>query len=223
MTRPSLSLALLLPYAALTLPAAAQRSGGTNMSLTGGAYLLAPGTFAQAFNHGPTMGLVSSAHLVGRLSLRAALRHDWLPYDRARFFRQLGVGTVDLDEQLGGDAQLTTWSVGPELTLWRPRWLRLYSFGTLGRASRSTSTGPLVALYCEPPSVPPGSPASAGCDRAVRETRIKGNGVSLALGAGVRWQSQTRTFLSLEAAYDRELLSPASSGFPIRLGYGITF
>jgi hypothetical protein len=221
--RPSRSRALLLTYAALTLPAAAQRSGGTNISVTGGAYLLAPGTVAQAFNHGPSMGLVSSVHVLGKLSVRAALGHDWLPYDRARFFRQLGLGPVDLDEQLGADAQLTTWSVGPELTLWRTPWLHLYSFGTLGRASRSTTTVPLVALYCEPPSVPPGSPAPAGCDQAARETRIKGNGVSLVLGAGVRWRSQTRTFLSLEAGYDRALLSPASSGFPIRLGYGITF
>jgi hypothetical protein len=31
------------------------------------------------------------------------------------------------------------------------------------------------------------------------------------------------TFVSLEAGYDRALLSPARSGFPIRLAYSITF
>jgi len=210
MTTASLSLALVL-------------SAQGSLGVTGGAYVPAGGDFAQAFQHGPSVGLVASVHLVRGLSLRVALYRDWLPYDRARFFRQLGMDSVDLGGQLGGDARLSTWSIGPELTLWRMGPLHIYSFGTVGRVSRSTSTAPLVALYCEAPGVPPGSPPPVGCAAAEWETRIAGSGAAFALGAGARWRWQGRSVLSLEAGYDRALWSPASSGFPIRLGYSITF
>ena len=209
MTTASLSVILLL---------SAQQSLG----VTGGAYVPS-GAFAQAFDNGASMGVFGSVHLTGGLSLRVALHRDWLPYDRARFFRQLGVDSVDLGGQLGGDARLSTWSIGPELTLWRAGPLHIYSFGTVGRVSRSTSTAPLVALYCEAPTVPPGSPPPVGCAAAERETRIDGSGTAFALGAGARWRWRGRTVISLEAGYDRALLSPASSGFPIRLGYSVTF
>ncbi|HMJ59480.1 MAG TPA: hypothetical protein VK467_10100 [Gemmatimonadales bacterium] len=219
MAKPSWCLALFLACAALMQPAAGQGSVG----VTGGAYVPASGAFAQAFEHGPSLGLFASVHLVRGLSLRVALQQDLLPYDRARFFRQLGMESVDLDGQLGGDARLRTWSIGPELTLWRTASVRLYSFGMVGRVSRSTSTAPLVALYCEAPGVPPGSTPPSGCTDAERETQIAGSGAAFALGAGARWRWRGRTFVSLEAGYDRALLSPASSGFPVRLGYSITF
>ena len=75
-------------------------------------------------------------HLVGRLSVRATVDHVWLPYDRARFFENLSLTPIDFKSQLGAAAQLTTWSVGPELRLWRTPSLRLYSFSALGRGSR---------------------------------------------------------------------------------------
>ena len=219
MTKPSWRLAVFLSYTVLSQPAVAQRSIGVR----GGAYVPASGAFAQAFQEGPSMGVFASVHLIRGLSVRVALQQDWLAYDRARFFRQLGMDSVDLDGQLGGEARLRTWSNGPELTVWRFGSVHVYSFGTIGRVSRSTSTAPLVALYCEAPGVPPGSPPPIGCAAAERETRIAGSGAAFALGAGARWRWRGRSLLSLEAAYDRALLSPASSGFPIRLGYGITF
>ncbi len=212
------SLALFLSSVALAQAAAAQRTIG----VTGGVYVLDGGAFEQAFEHGPSMGLSASVHLVRGLSLRVAFRRDWLPYDRARFFRQLGIDSVDLDGQLGGDARLSNWSIGPELTLWRRGPLHVYSFGMVGRVSRATSTAPLVALYCEAPGVPPGSPP-VGCAAAERETRIEGSGAAFALGAGARWRWRGRALISLEAGYDRAFLAPASSGFPIRLGYSLTF
>lgn len=209
MTTTSLSLALLLS------------TQGT-LGVAGGAYVPS-GAFAQAFEHGLSMDLFASVHLVRGLSLRVDHHRAWLPYDRGRFFRQLGMDSVDLDGQLGADARLSSWSIGPELTLWRTGPLHVYSFGTVGRVSRSTSTAPLVALYCEAPGVPPGSPPPVGCPGAQRETRIAGSGAAFALGAGARWRWRGRTLLSLEAGYDRALLSPASGGFPIRLGYSVTF
>ena len=209
------SLALFLSSVALTQAGAAQRTIG----LTGGVYVPDGGAFAQAFEHGPSMGLSGSVQLVRGLSLRVAFQRDWLPYDRARFFRQLGIDSVDLDGQLGGDARLSNWSIGPELTLWRTGPLHVYSFGMVGRVSRATSTAPLVALYCESP----GSSPPVGCAEAQRETRVAGSGAAFALGAGARWRWRGRALISLEAGYDRALLSPASSGFPIRLGYSVTF
>lgn len=209
MTATSLSLALLL-------------SAQGTLGVTGGAYVPS-GAFAQAFDNGPSMELFASVHLVRGLSLRVDLHRAWLPYDRGRFFQQLGMDSVDLDGQLGGDAQLSSWSIGPELTLWRGGPVHIYSFGTIGRVSRSTSTAPLVALYCESPGVPPGSPPPVGCAAAQRETRIEGSGAAFAFGAGARWRWRGRALISLEAGYDRALLSPASSGFPIRVGYSVTF
>ena len=235
MTRPSLISALLLSLEALAFPrvAAAQQPERLQLSATGGAYLLAPGAFAQAFNHGPTLGLMTTVHLVGRLSVRATVDHDWLPYDRARFFQNLSLTPIDLNSQLGAAAELTTWSVGPELRLWRTPSLRLYSFSALGRGSRSTTTGPLVTLYCEPPSVvvdpdgtihaPSGWVAPSGCDQAVAETAVEGSGGVLAIGFGLRWRYRIRTVFSLEAGYVRSLVSPASGAFPVRFGYGFTF
>jgi len=176
---------------------------------------------------------MTTVHLVGRLSVRAALDHDWLPYDRARFFQNLSLTPIDLNSQLGAAAELTTWSVGPELTLWRTPSLRLYSFSALGRGSRSTTTGRLVSLYCEPPSVvvdpdgtihaPSGWVAPSGCDQAVAETAVEGSGGILAIGLGLRWRYPIRTVFSLEAGYVRSLLSPAIGAFPVRFGYGFTF
>jgi hypothetical protein len=57
----------------------------------------------------------------------------------------------------------------------------------------------------------------------VAETQVEGSGGSLAIGVGVRWRYRVRTFFSLEAGYIRSLLSPASSAFPVRLGYGFIF
>src|SRR5438105_5814992 len=78
MTRPSHISALLLSLEALALPrvAPAQQPERLQLSATGGAYLLAPGAFAQAFNHGPSLGLMTTVHLVGRLSVRATVRSE---------------------------------------------------------------------------------------------------------------------------------------------------
>ena len=235
MTRPSLASALLLSLQALGLPSqgSAQQPGRASLTLTGGISLLTPSAFAQAFNNGPSLGFITTAHLVGSLSVRAAVEHVWLPYDRARFFQQLGLTPIDLDSQLGGNAQVTTWSVGPEFSLWQTPSFRLYSFGMLGRVSRTAGTGPLLSLYCLPPSVvidpdgtihtPSGWVAPGGCDQAVAETQVAGKGGSLSIGAGFRWRYGLRAFVSLEAGFVRSLPSPRSSSVPIRLGYGFTF
>ena len=176
------------------------------LGVAGGVSLLGRDAFAQAFDQGPSVRLMATVHLVGRLSMRVGVGHDWFPYDRPRLFRTLGLDSVDLDSQLGGDAQLTTWSVGPEVTLWRTLAVRVYSFGSVGRVSRSTSTGPLVSLYCDPPSA--GSPgvAPAGCAQAVAETDVAGAGTSLAIGTGIQWRYRPRALVSLEVGFARSFL-----------------
>jgi hypothetical protein len=222
------ALALLSPSLA-----AAQQHETVSLRFAAGVYVLAPGAVARAFNTGGSLTLTGTVHLAGALALRAEVARDQLPYDRARFFQQLGIGTVDLATQLGGEAQLTTWSAGPEITLWRTSSMLLSSFTTVGRASRSTSTGPLVGLYCGPPSVvvdadgtihaPTGWVAPSGCAQAQTETRISGTAASVAIGAALRWHTNSRWFVSFEAAYARSFLTPVSGGFPIRAGYGFAF
>lgn len=176
-------------------------------------------------------GLGVAVRVAGKVSVRASFERDWFPYDRARFSESLGLSAVDLNDQLGAGAQTSTWSVGPELSLWRSPSLDLYSFGTLGRVSRAPSTGPLLALYCGAPSVvidadggilaPSDWVAPAACDRALAETRVAGSGVSFEVGAGLRLRHRHGTYFSLEGGYARSFLVPYTDSFPLRIAYGL--
>jgi hypothetical protein len=234
MPGPSLVQALAVALALLgPSVASAQQHETVSLRLAGGAYVLAPGAVARAFNTGASVTVTGTVHLATRLALRAEVARDQLPYDRVRFFQQLGIGPVDLATQFGADARLTTWSAGPELALWRTSSVLLSSFTTVGRVHRSTSTGPLLVLYCGPPSVvvdadgtihaPTEWVAPSGCAQAQAETQISGTAWSVAIGAALRWRTGARSFVSFEAAYARSFLTPASAGFPLRAGYGLTF
>jgi hypothetical protein len=222
MARPSLVQALVVALALFSPSiATAQRHETARLSFGVGAYVLAPGAVARAFNTGADFTLTGTVHLAGRLALRAGFAGDLLPYDQARFFRQLGHREVDLASQQGGEARLTTWSAGPEVTLWRTSSGMLSAFTTVGRVSRSTSTDALVYLYCDHPNVVRVDPN--GCAQAEAETRIRGTAGSIAIGAVLRWRDDARSCWLIEAGYARTFQTPVSAGFPVRLGWGFAF
>ena len=227
-----LLLTSLIGSGILTTAGKAQETRSAWLGLTGGLSILGLGQLARDYNTGPNVSLTASVPAGGRLSIRASVERASLPYDRARFFRQLGIGRVELEGQLGAAASLTTWSVGPEVTLCQPR-LELYSFGAVGRDSRKSGTGPLLALYCEPPTLINGADRTiraptdwtppSGCAEAVAGARIDGRGASLGVGAGLRWRDRRGTGITIESGYVRSLLTPQASTFPLRVGVGVFF
>jgi hypothetical protein len=213
-------------------PIRAQHLDRVRLTFPMGPSVLVPGSrFGEAYDGGVGAGASVTFPVSRRVRLRAGFEFQTFPYDRLRFFQRLGIDQVDLEGQFGEGARIWSWSLGPEVVLWDPGTVALYSTVLVGRASRQ-STGMLVWMYCAPktvlavvgdtlrsvPYVPP-----ASCPEATSETAIAGSGFGAQVGAGIRVRDRGRSFWVLEVGVATWLLAPRMLTFPVRVGYGLGF
>ncbi|MFQ6045802.1 MAG: hypothetical protein ACE5PT_05490 [Gemmatimonadales bacterium] len=82
--------------------------------------------------------------------LRATIGIHTFEYDHERFFRQLGVDGVGLEDQLRAYAAMKSFSVSARIPPWHHSTVRPYAVGYI---RRGPSGRPFVMLYCHPPTI----------------------------------------------------------------------